>query len=211
MPRPKTHDLALRVRLLDRAGELLSGEGAAALSLRRLAADVGTSTTAVYSLFGGKPALVRELYVEAFQRLGKRLRAVVPTGDPADDLVRLGIAYRDSALADPHLYSVMFGATVPGFEPDDTATAQSRAALAPLLDVIRAGTESGVFTDAGGTMAMACWGLVHGLVSLELCGNLPPDLDVATTYEHALRANTAGWTRRQSTVVDQVVPADRVD
>ncbi|MBM7770132.1 AcrR family transcriptional regulator [Actinokineospora baliensis] len=196
MPRPRTHDEALRVRLLDRAGELIATEGATALSLRRLAADAGTSTTAVYSLFGGKPGLVRELYVEAFHRLGTRLRAVPTTGSPAEDLVLLGIAYRESALADPHLYGVMFSGAIPGFEPDDEATAHSRAALAPLLEVITAGVEAGVFLDSDGTMAVGCWGIVHGLVSLELLGNLPPGLDVAAAYERALRANTLGWTRR---------------
>ncbi|MGQ0838359.1 TetR/AcrR family transcriptional regulator [Actinokineospora sp.] len=196
MPRPKTHDEALRVRLLDRAGELLSSKGAGALSLRKLAADVDTSTTAVYSLFGGKPALVRELYVEAFSRLGGRLRAVTRTGDPIEDLVRLGLAYRDSARADPHLYGVMFGDVVPGFEPDEEAHAEALTALSPLQDAITAGVERGVFRDeAPRDMAMACWGLVHGLVSLELGGTLPEDLDVLTTYERALRANLVGWYR----------------
>ena len=53
MPRPKVHDAALRLRLLECAGATLSTRGIAALSLRTLAADVGTSTTAVYALFGG--------------------------------------------------------------------------------------------------------------------------------------------------------------
>ncbi|MCG8918924.1 TetR/AcrR family transcriptional regulator [Actinokineospora sp. PR83] len=197
MPRPKTHDDALRVRLLDRAGELLSSEGASALSLRRLAADADTSTTAVYSLFGGKPALVRELYVEAFRRLGTRLRAVDTAGDPAEALNRLGTAYRQSALADPHLYGVMFGGVIPGFEPDAEATAEALAALAPLLEVITNGIGTGVFTaERPEDMAMACWGIVHGLVSLELGGTLPPDLDSAKTYELAVRVNTEGWSRR---------------
>ncbi|PPK69730.1 AcrR family transcriptional regulator [Actinokineospora auranticolor] len=182
------------MRLLDRAGELLSAEGASALSLRRLAADAGTSTTAVYSLFGGKPALVRELYVEAFRRLGSHLRAVRPTGDPATDLVALGIAYRESARTSPHLYGVMFGGAIPGFEPDDDATEQARAALAPLMEVITTGTTRGVFHDDATTMTMGCWGIVHGLVSLELRGNLPPGLDVPAMYEQALRAHTRGWT-----------------
>ena len=55
VPRPKVHDAALRARLLECAGATLSTRGLAALSLRTLAADVGTSTTAVYALFGGKP------------------------------------------------------------------------------------------------------------------------------------------------------------
>ena len=79
MPRPKTHDDALRRRLLERAGELLSTEGPAAVSLRKIATDVNTSTTAVYSLFGGKPALLEALYDEAFHRFGTHLAAVPVT------------------------------------------------------------------------------------------------------------------------------------
>ena len=61
MARPKVHDEVLRGRLLERARTLLSSQGPAALSLRTLAADVGTSTTAVYALFGGKPGLLEAL------------------------------------------------------------------------------------------------------------------------------------------------------
>ncbi|GAA4415742.1 TetR/AcrR family transcriptional regulator [Actinokineospora soli] len=193
MARPKIYDSALRERLLDRAGELVSTRGVSALSLRRLAADAATSTTAVYSLFGGKPALVRELYVEAFDRLGRRLRAVELTDDPAEDLVRLGLAYRASALADPHLYDIMFGDAIPGFDPDDDARATALSALSPLNSAITAGITSGVFLDSPKTMAMACWGIAHGLVSLELNNALPPGMDPSTTYESALRANLNGW------------------
>lgn len=193
MARPKTYDAALRERLLDRAGELVSTRGVAALSLRRLAADAATSTTAVYSLFGGKPALVRELYVEAFARLARRLHAVERTDDPVEDLVRLGIAYRASALSDPHLYDVMFGGAIPGFTPDDDARATAATAVAPLRDAIAAGISWGAFTADPQTMTTACWALAHGLVSLELTGALPPTPDAAATYESALRANLKGW------------------
>jgi AcrR family transcriptional regulator len=182
VPRPKTHDQALRVRLLDRAGELLSSAGPEALSLRRLAADVGTSTTAVYSLFGGKPALVRELYVAAFQRFGARLTAVTRTGDPAEDLVQLGMAYRTAALAEPHLYLIMFTKAVAGFEPDREVAVQ---VLGPLVEV---GRSTGLPDPE--TAAMTVWGLVHGLVSLELNGNLTD----AGQVERVLRAGLAGFT-----------------
>lgn len=181
MPRPKTHDEALRVRLLDRAGELLSSEGPEALSLRRLAADVGTSTTAVYSLFGGKPALVRELYVAAFQRFGARLTEAGRTGDPAEDLVQLGLAYRTAALAEPHLYLIMFTKAVAGFEPDREVAVQ---VLGPLVEV---GRSAGLPDPE--TAAMTVWGLVHGLVSLELNGNLTD----AGQVERVLRAGLAGF------------------
>ena len=66
--RPKVHDEVLRDRLRARAAELLSAHGVTGLSLRTLAADVGTSTTAVYALFGGKPGLVKSLVDDAFRR-----------------------------------------------------------------------------------------------------------------------------------------------
>ncbi|MEC3979445.1 TetR/AcrR family transcriptional regulator [Amycolatopsis sp. H20-H5] len=194
MARPRTHDEALRLKLLDRAGELITADGAKALSLRKLAADVGTSTTAVYSLFGGKPELVGALYVEGFRRFGGRMDAVGLTGEPVEDLTRLGLAYRVSALADPHLYAIMFTRSVPGFEPNDEANDLSRATLKPLEDIVRAAVAEGVFVDvAPEVIAVGCWGVAHGLVSLEFNGNLPPEFDVATAYEAALRANASGW------------------
>jgi len=94
MARPRTHDEALRLKLLDRAGELIAADGPKALSLRKLAADAGTSTTAVYSLFGSKPDLVNALYTEGFRRFGARMAGTALTGDPVEDLVALGSAYR---------------------------------------------------------------------------------------------------------------------
>ncbi|WP_020668210.1 TetR/AcrR family transcriptional regulator [Amycolatopsis nigrescens] len=196
MPRPRTHDEALRLKLLDRAGELISAEGPKALSLRKLAADVGTSTTAVYSLFGSKPDLVTALYMEGFRRFQARMARLEPTGDPAEDLVRLGLTYRESALTDPQLYSVMFTKVVPGFEAGEEAKDLANSALAPLVHTVRAGIEAGVFADVPPeVIAVSSWGLVHGLVTLELNGNLPEDFDVASSYESALRANASGWRR----------------
>ncbi|MFE9745039.1 TetR/AcrR family transcriptional regulator [Saccharothrix saharensis] len=194
MPRPKTHDDALRGRLLERAGELLSTEGPGALSLRRLAADVNTSTTAVYSLFGGKPALLNAVYEEAFRRFGERIASVPQTDDPVEDLVQIGLAYRASALADPQFYLVMFSKVVPNFEPsDETKEAAVQTFLPVVRDVGRA-VESGLFAaEPPERIALAMWGMVHGLVSLELNGNLPPGVEIAPVYERALRAHADGW------------------
>ncbi|GLZ30289.1 TetR family transcriptional regulator [Lentzea sp. NBRC 105346] len=191
MPRPKTHDDALRHRLLDRAGELLSTEGPGALSLRRLAADVNTSTTAVYSLFGGKPALLEAMYDEAFSRFGARLQAVPITDDPAEDLIRIGIAYRESALADPQFYAVLFSKVV---TPTKEMSKAAMRTFDPVVNAVRRGIEGGFFVaDDPEALALSAWGIAHGLVSLELNGNLPPGLDVAAAYERALRAHSAGW------------------
>jgi AcrR family transcriptional regulator len=187
------------MKLLDRAGELIAADGPKALSLRKLAADAGTSTTAVYSLFGSKPDLVNALYTEGFRRFGARMAGTALTGDAVEDLVALGSAYRTSALADPHLYGIMFTRSVPGFEPNEGAEKLARETLKPLERIIRRAVADGVFLDVPPeTIAVGCWAIVHGLVSLELTGNLPEEFDVTGSYERALRANASGWLRRQT-------------
>ena len=196
MARPRLHDEALRVRLLDEAGRLLSEEGPAALSMRRLAKDVGTSTTAVYSLYGSKSALVRAVFLEAFGRFGARLDAVPLSGDPLTDLLRLGVAYRESALADPHLYSVMFGQVIPEFEPEPEDTEASLATMNPLVDAVRAALDQGLLIPAPAeTVAVALWAQAHGLVSLELGGHMPDGFDLAAHYQEMLGAAVRGWFR----------------
>jgi AcrR family transcriptional regulator len=193
--RPKLHDDALRLRLLDSAGALLTSEGPSALNLRRLATEAGTSTSAVYALFGGKPGILRALFIEAFTRFTAHLDAVRPSDDPLADLIALGHAYRASALADPHLYAVMFGSPVPGFEPTPEDYAHAEAPFSALVDVVRRAAAAGLLVEAEpAVIATALWANVHGLVSLELRsvvkpGTVPP----AELFGIALRANVEGW------------------
>jgi AcrR family transcriptional regulator len=195
MPRPKVHDEALRVRLLEAAVRALSEEGPDALSLRRLAARVDTSTTAVYSLFGGKPGLLEAVYDEAFARFGQRLAEVVLTGDPLGDLRALGEAYRASALAEPHFYQVMFGSLGAAITPGPQARQRAEATFQPLVDGVRRAMDAGVLRrEDPVTVASAMWAAAHGLVSLELRALLP--MGAAPTEEVYRRSMTAmglGW------------------
>ncbi|MCA1676222.1 MAG: TetR/AcrR family transcriptional regulator [Actinobacteria bacterium] len=199
MARPKLHDDALRVRLLDTAGAMLTAEGPEALSLRGLAARAGTSTTAVYSLFGGKPGVLRALFVEAFTRFGAHLDAVAPSEDPLADLLGLGRAYRASATADPHLYTVMFGSPVPGFEPAADDWAHADATFIPLLDAVRRGVAAGLLLDVEPALiATALWATAHGLVSLELGRAIPAEAgNPAEVFEAVIRASIEGWRTRR--------------
>lgn len=197
VPRPKTHDDALRVRLLDRAGELLSSEGPSALSLRRLAADVNTSTTAVYSLFGGKPALLDALYDEGFRRFGERLATVPETDDPVEDLINIALTYRESALQDRQFYVVMFSKVVPDFTPTTETYIAASGTFVPVVKTVQRAIDAGAFVDeAPEVIGLALWSISHGLVSLEIYGILPPGLEIAPVFERAVRASADGWRKR---------------
>lgn len=197
MGRPKLHDDALRGRLIDRAAALVFDDGVDSLNLRRLASDAGTSTSAVYSLFGNKAGLLESLFLEAARRFGARLAEVTDSDDPVDDIVRLGIAYRDYALREPHLYAIMFARD--NADLDDCARSEAAGTIERLVEAVRRAQASGALRKvAPELVALACWGVAHGLVSLELAGSMPPGLDVAAGYEDALRAMVDGW--RQSIV-----------
>lgn len=165
----------LAVRLVDEAGRILSTEGASALTLRRLASASGTSTMAIYTLFGDKQGLLAAMYREGYARLGAALRDA--TGpDPLTALAEQGVAYRRTALASPHLYDLMFGRPVPSFVPDADTQAVADAAYRPLVDAVQRCLDAGQLT--GGTaerIAWHLWAVSHGMVSLELAGHLPGD------------------------------------
>lgn len=194
MGRPKVHDETLRLRLLDRAAAVAFERGPDALSLRRLAAAAGTSTTAVYSLFGNKAGLVEALYREATRRFAAGLATVEPSGDPTEDMVRLGLAYRAYALAEPHLYGLMFGRPADELDLPEEHGEEAAATIAPLVGAVRRAQEAGLLVPGPPErIALACWATAHGLVSLELAGTVPPNLDIADGYEDALRAMVTGW------------------
>ncbi|HEX6357651.1 TetR/AcrR family transcriptional regulator [Actinophytocola sp.] len=192
MGRPKLYDDALRARLLDGAAALVFDHGVDALNLRRLASGADTSTSAVYSLFGSKAGLLESLYREAVRRFGERLARVPVTDDPVRDIVRLGIAYREYARDEPHLYGILFSGLD---EPNSDAGAEAARTIEPLVDAVRRGQAAGVLaTVPAEQIALACWGVAHGLVSIEFAGSVPPGLDIAAGYEGALVAMVKGWT-----------------
>ncbi|GLY71496.1 hypothetical protein Atai01_81150 [Amycolatopsis taiwanensis] len=117
--------------------------------------------------------------LEASRRFGQQLATVERTDDPVDDLYRLGLAYREFAVGNPHLYAVLFSGPIPGCEPDDAARQESLDNFTPLANPVHAAIAAGKIVDEPATVAMGLWAIVHGLVSLELGGNLPEGLDPA--------------------------------
>jgi AcrR family transcriptional regulator len=183
----KTHTADLAARLVDEAGRLLARDGVAALTLRRLAAASGTSTMAVYTLYGDKQGLLRAMHRAGFERLGTALRAAAETADdPLEALVALGHAYRATALANPHLYGLMFGAAVPGFEPDEHGQAVADASYQPLVEGVQRCLDAGqVAGTPAERVALHLWSVSHGMVSLELAGHLAV-ADPEAAYVEAL-------------------------
>ncbi|MGW1672474.1 TetR/AcrR family transcriptional regulator [Streptomyces sp. NPDC002324] len=173
----------LRLRLLHRTAATVFDRGTAAPSLRQLAADAKTSTAAVYLLFGSKAGLLGSLYQEAVRLCVERLGAVRPTGDPAGDAIRIGLAYRECAVVNPHLYAILFSDRDAQCPSDAERPREVVETYRPSSTRCAAGggQRAGRFGSASDAevIALSVWGTAHGLVSLVLSGDEPPGPAVA--------------------------------
>lgn len=160
---------------------VLERDGLQSLSVRSLAAEVGTSTMAVYTHFGGMTGVIDALANEAFARFTRVLTDADQTDDPVCDFFVMGAAYRAFALADPQRYQLIFGITSPasvvGQRTDVTSAGSTtdRAEWAESFEALRHAVRrmiaSGRIRDDGElSVAGRLWSLVHGAVMLELAG-----------------------------------------
>src|SRR5438270_6409975 len=108
MPPRKLRTKDLREELLRSAVAVLEQEGPFALRARRVASAAGTSTGALYELFGDKTGLVRAIFYEGFKMLAARLDGVDMTNDARADVMALLRASRAFAIEHPMLFEVMY-------------------------------------------------------------------------------------------------------
>lgn len=171
---PQAAEPEVRRRLIEAAARVLGEEGPSGLSTRKLAAEVGTSTMAVYTYFGSLAALVAAVAEEGFARLAEHMARLTPTDDALVDLAQLAMAYRSNALENPRLYAVMFGSASLGdyrHSPDELSFGHET------FDVLVAATQRAM--DEGKlapgdaeTVAAQLWSALHGYIMLELAGYL---------------------------------------
>src|SRR5579859_6477470 len=111
MGRPQLHDERTREALFVAAERLVAEGGADAVGVRAVAEGAGTSTRAVYALFGSKEDLVQALAQRAFELVMKQVAAVPLTVDPGADLVACAVrGFRVFALDRPDLFRLFFTA-----------------------------------------------------------------------------------------------------
>jgi AcrR family transcriptional regulator len=170
------------------AARLLAQEGPRSLSTRRVAAETGTSTMAVYTHFGSMSGLVREIVREGFVRLQGFLTRVARTEDPVADMALLGRAYRHAAVANASVYTVMFGGTsLAGFSLSEEDRQHGRYTMADVVECAGRCVAAGRFAAADPELIThQMWIATHGLVTLELGDYLIDPCDADRCFEAML-------------------------
>lgn len=192
----------LRQASLDAAARLLTTAGPQALTMRRIATELGASTTVLYSVFGGKEGIADALYREGFERLRRRLEDARDQAgtDPAARLAAVGNAYRESALTDRAFYAVMFTNGVPGYVPPPDSVAAGQRSLGVLVDAVADGMAAGVLrTGDPAAAARVLHAAAHGAVSLELSGHFPDAAAAERCFRALTRAAVAALRGKPST------------
>lgn len=200
----------VRDELLHAAVGLLDEHGPDALQARKVAAAAGTSTMAVYTHFGGMPQLIAAVTEEGLRQFDAAL-TVPLTDDPVADLLATGMAYRDFAIARPHLYRLMFGSTsagginAPALNMLTLSLAQIGDHIPSFAHVvhgvhrsiqagrIRAAPNGSAASDAQVVATAAqFWTVMHGFVMLELAGFFGDSQDRAMAVGPVLGPMTTG-------------------
>jgi len=177
-------DTTPRRRLVEAAVRLLADGGPETVQARRLAAEIGASTMAVYTHFGGMGALVEAVREEGLRRIADAVTAVPVTGDPVADLLRTDLAYQGAARDNPNLYAVTFGQAVLGgrrittrerVHPAQSPSAEGQRAFGVLMSGVERAIAAGRLR-AGNPQSIAgqLWSALHGYLGLELTGYFGP-------------------------------------
>jgi AcrR family transcriptional regulator len=164
-------------KILEAARLILEGEGAAAVSMRRVADAVGVTPMAIYRHFANREALLKHISDEAFAAVAQEWLAQAQHPDLMHGLQHSMENYLDYALKQPHLFDYNFSVARDDARrfPDDFRARQSPT-LNVVADMVEEGIKQGLLR-AGDPwdLAMTLWAHAHGLISLYRSGRFSYD------------------------------------
>lgn len=177
-------------RIIEAAEELLGTHGAAALSLRHVAKQVGMAPSAIYRYYNGIDSLFTALILRAYndqaraaQEAFRSVKRPTNWAEAEEAVVTVTKAIRTWALENPHRYTLIYGSPVPGYRaPEETieAAAATGQVLAQCVPV--AGT------DPIPAEMVRMWVQFYGVISFELFGHLKGSIDdVSAFFEETVR------------------------
>jgi AcrR family transcriptional regulator len=181
--------------ILTSARQQLDAGGRIAVSLRAIAREVGLSPASMYTYFASLDDVFTELIVESFSSLATALESArVSVDDPIDRLLAVADAYRRWALDNPAQFNLVFTDQLGGYQaPSGGRTVDAEiSVLKPIHRSIGEviGLPGGPATDldaAEQEQLTGVYGLIHGLVMLDINGHGLPGLDHHKLLRSAVR------------------------
>lgn len=178
-------------RIVEKAREMVEGEGAEQVSLHKLAAALGVKAPSLYRYFASKNDLLRALNLQTARQMVTAMEQAATTGgDARVQLLAMAKACRDFGHAYPMTYSLVFTNANPELRPDDELL---EALAIPIQQVM-----AEISGEAHSLAALrGIWALIHGFILFELNGQLRRGGDLEAAFVQSVEAYLNGW--RQET------------
>lgn len=172
------------------AVELVNAEGIGALSLSRLAKDLGVRTPSLYNHVDGLPGLKRELALRNVQQLGERLTEAAIGKSGPQALQALAQAYRQYIKEFPGLYLASLRASGTQETPDKELQAAEERVVKVALAVVES---FGMYGDDALHAVRALRSVVHGFATLEAEGGFGLALDCDESFHRMIDMLIRAW------------------
>jgi len=172
----KYHHGDLKAALLDETARILREEGESALSLRRLASNLGVSRTAPYNHFENKDALLAAVAEEGFRRFERVMKDTQRRhrSSSGNETVRALVqTYLKFALNNPEYYDLMYGRkSWHGGAKTASLAATARNVLRQDVERLKRLQQKGLISAEVDVVyyERIFWGTMHGISRLSLDG-----------------------------------------
>lgn len=178
----------LRDRIADAALEILEREGPEAVSMRRVAQQVGVTAMAIYHHYANRETLLQVLVHREMARLAALAANLPPRAGPTE-LAHAADAYLDYAFEHPHLYDYIYTTRRPRPVRYPADFKAGKSGLTPLEEDVSASMAAGELeADDSWEVALQIWAHGHGLVSLYRSGWFTLDeTEFRALYHRSLR------------------------
>ncbi|BAX92726.1 putative HTH-type transcriptional regulator [Mycobacterium shigaense] len=136
----------IEARIVELGRRHLVDRGAAGLSLRAIARDLGMVSSAVYRYVASRDELLTLLLVDVYSDLADTVDCARETVNDlwSDDVVAIARATRRWAVAHPAEWALLYGSPVPGYHaPAERTVRVGTRVLGAMLDAIAAGITTG--------------------------------------------------------------------
>jgi AcrR family transcriptional regulator len=155
-------------KILAAARTLLEQEGAAAVSMRRVADAVGITPMAIYRHFANRETLLKSVADAAFVEVAQEWSTRARHPDLMHALRHSMEHYLDYALRHPHMFDYNFSVARDDARrfPEDFR-ARCSPTLNVVADMLAEGMRLGLLRDGDPwDIAMTLWAQAHGLIAL---------------------------------------------
>lgn len=144
-------------RILEIGRRHLSEHGAAALSLRAVARDLGMVSSAVYRYVADRDDLLTLLLVDAYAELADEVDSAVAAASRAGWDARILVAARAVrrwGLREPARYALLYGSPVPGYVAPERTTEPGTRVIRVLVALVEEGVRRGDIHDGSGPVGV---------------------------------------------------------